>query len=749
MTVPRILQGLNKQQVEAVTAVEGPVLVLAGPGSGKTRVLTHRIAYLIEEVGIAPQHIMALTFTNKAASQMKSRIGALIFPTEFYMMTVGTFHSICAGILRRRADYTPHFSRDYAIYDTADQLDVVQQVLSALNLDPKKHTPRRMLSQISSAKNEMIGPQQLPVTDYQDEIFQRVYTLYNELLQQSNARDFDDLLLHTVQLFADNANLLARYQDIYHYVLVDEFQDTNMVQYTLLKQLAGARRNLFVVGDSDQSIYAFRGADYRNEKRFREDYPNFRLILLEQNYRSHQTILDTAMGVINKSENPYRIQKVLFSERKEGPRPIIWEAHDEEYEARFVVDTIKELQDQGEYDPGDFAVMYRTHAQSRAIEEAFLRAGMPYRLIGATRFYARREIKDALAYLRLIQNSDDSVSLHRIINVPPRGIGQKTLQDLEDWANSLEVSPAQALMLLEQGETGPFNGRARNALTAFAAQLQEWRQKRDELSPGDLLSMVLRDTNYLAYLDDGTPEGDSRVENVMELYGVAASYEGLGLTTFLEEVALISDVDTTEKTDAVPAPSLLTLHSAKGLEFPVVFLVGLEEGILPHSRSIEEKIEDPTSTALEEERRLLYVGLTRAKDRIYLLYTFRRSFYGGSGMNLPSRFLYDIPPSVREGTPLHPRGQQAVESQRYQDKTRWEQAARQPRAGSGRSRPAQRPTDREPKFKAGMVVWHKTFGEGVVMTSIVRGDIEEVGVLFPGGSGEKTIISDFLSPVDG
>ncbi len=735
MTVSKILEGLNKQQQTAVSAGEGPVLVLAGPGSGKTRVLTHRIAYLIEDMDIRAWHIMAVTFTNKAAREMEKRVVHLLGGTgKLDGLSIGTFHAICARILRVEAEFTTR-TRDYLIFDTSDQQAVVKQALIELNIDPKRYDPRTMLSYISGAKNELIGPADYPANDYRSELVRRVYIRYDELLKASNARDFDDLLVHAVQLFLDHPDVLARYQHRYHHILVDEFQDTNMAQYKLVRLLAGERRNLFAVGDPDQSIYAFRGADYRNVQRFRSDYPDTQMILLEQNYRSHQAILDAATGVIN--QNPGRVQKNLFSERKEGPLLHIKEAYSEDDEAQFVIDTIAELVALNEFSPGDFAVMYRTNAQSRALEDAFLRAGLPYRLVGATRFYARREVKDALAYLRLIHNPDDNVSLARIINVPPRGIGQKTLDDLEGWARHVGMTPPQALQLLaDVGEEAPFNARARNALLAFADQLKGWQDVKDELSPADLLTAVLKDTGYLAYLDDGTDEGRSRAENVLELITVAQGYEGLSLTTFLEEVSLVSDVDTLG--DESPAPSLLTLHSAKGLEFPVVFIVGLEEGIMPHQRSLD----DPDQ--MQEERRLMYVALTRAKDRLFLVYAFRRSLYGSSQANMPSRFLYDIPEEVREGALLRKQGQAARDTDLYSQLTSWDRAAT---AGRARRQRAERP-ERPPRFKAGTCVWHNKFGEGVVVSSSIRGDMEEVDVLFPGGVGQKTIVADFLAPMD-
>jgi len=751
VTVSSILSGMNPQQCQAVTAGDGPVLVLAGPGSGKTRVLTHRIAYLVQERGVRAWHIAAVTFTNKAAREMENRVVGLLGGSgQLDGLSIGTFHALCARILRIEADYTP-LTRDYVIFDTDDQLSVMRQVIAELNLDPKRNNPRGLLNTVSAAKNELIGPAEYQPRDYADEKIRRVYVRYDELLRENNARDFDDLLMHTVQLFREHPDVLERYQRRYRYILVDEFQDTNMAQYVLVRLLAGLHRNLFVVGDPDQSIYAFRGADYRNVQRFREDYPDAQVILLEQNYRSHQAILDAAMGVID--QNPDRPKKKLFSERKQGPLLYVYEAYNEDDEARFVVETIAELVAQGEYEPGDFAIMYRTNAQSRALEEGFRRANMPYRVVGATAFFGRKEIKDVIAYLRLIHNPDDNVSLQRIINVPTRGIGLKTLETLDTWAADLGTTAPQALMLLlDQSVDAPFTGRARNALEAFAAQLAEWRAVKDELAPDELMTRVLNDTGYLSYLDDRTEQGESRIENVLELRGYAEQYAGLPLATFLEEVSLVSDVDTRD--DDENRPSLMTLHSAKGLEFPVVFIVGLEENILPHARSIspehnplaapEEK--EAARRAVEEERRLFYVGITRAKDRLYLVYATIRSLYGDSRANLPSRFLYDIPERVREGAALSRRARADRDRENFQALLRWNRGA------SLEDRPPQRER-RAPsaaaRFKGGDLVWHSKYGEGVVVSVKNSGDMELVDVLFPGETGQKTIVADFLKPMEG
>ncbi len=741
--VEHILSGLNPQQRQAVTAGEGPVLVLAGPGSGKTRVLTHRIAYMVEALDVPAWQVMAVTFTNKAAREMKDRVVALLGSSgRLDGLSIGTFHSRCAIILRREAAST-RFTGDYAIFDTEDQLRVIKQVVAELGLDPKRYNPRSLLYQISAAKNELITADAYQPQEYRQEVVRRAYARYDELLREYNARDFDDLLLHTVQLFREHPDVLTRYQERYRYILVDEFQDTNMVQYTLVRLLAGERRNLFVVGDPDQSIYAFRGADYRNVHRFQTDYPDAQVILLGENYRSHQAILDAAMGVIN--QNTGRIPKQLFTQRKEGPRIVIHEAYTEDDEARYVVETIAELQTQG-YAPRDFAVMYRTHAQSRALEDRFRRYGMPYRLVGATSFYARKEIKDVMAYLRLIHNPQDNVSLQRIINVPTRGIGKRTVETLTQWAADLRATPPEALMLLldEQVEA-PFTPRARKRLVEFAALVESWREVKDQLAPDELITRVLNDTAYLAYLDDGTQQGETRIENVLELRGHAESYRGLPLVTFLEEISLVSDVDTRDADEN--RPSLMTLHAAKGLEFPVVFIVGMEENILPHARSIAAE-RNPHATpeqkraareALEEERRLLYVGITRAKERLYLVYATVRSLYGDSRANLPSRFLYDIPAEVCEGARL----QRAAPPTPYKRPT---VPVRKRRVKSKSATRAKTPT--RTRFNGGDVVWHAIFGEGVVVSSHISDKVEIVEVLFPGETEQKRIVADFLKSAE-
>jgi DNA helicase-2/ATP-dependent DNA helicase PcrA len=720
------LDDLNPQQRQAAEASDGPVLVLAGPGSGKTRVLTHRVAYLVQARGIAPRNIMAVTFTNKAAREMRERLEKLLGVSESKELTLGTFHAICARFLRREAPRLD-LVREFAIYDADDQLSLVKQALKDLNLDDKKYRPTTLQNKISQAKSELVTPELLQPQTYNDEITRRVYERYQALLRENNALDFDDLLMQMVILFDQNPTVLRHYQNRYEHILVDEFQDTNTAQYALVKQLAGARRNVFCVGDEDQSIYKWRGADFRNVQRFRDQYPDALVILLEQNYRSTQTILDAAQQVI--ARNVHRTPKKLFTRLGQGVPITIHEAYNEDDEAQYVIDTINALARKGQAKAGDCAIMYRTNAQSRAVEDAFVRAGMPYRLVGATRFYARREIKDVLAYLHLVHNPHNSVALARIINVPSRGIGAKTLAALDRVARDEGKSPYQLIKELSVKGKGAPNAlvaqltpRAAQSLGQFASLIDGWIARRGKLDVGSLLDLVVAESGYGRYVNDGTEEGRERWENVQELRGVASDYtRAIGedpLTAFLEDVSLVSDTDTRD--DEADAPTLMTLHSAKGLEFPIVMIVGMEEGVLPHSRSFD----DPDS--MEEERRLCYVGMTRAKKRLFLSYAFRRTVWGDSDVREPSRFLADIPDALIEGA-APKAGSSASRA------VRWEPAL-----------PAVKHKPRELQFRPGLRVKHTRFGEGVVIESKPDGSDEEVTIAFK-KSGIKRVLASFAN----
>ena len=708
------LEGLNPQQQQAVMAGNGPVLVLAGPGSGKTRVLTQRIAYLIGAMGVRSYNILAVTFTNKAAREMEHRVEGLLGGSA-HGLTLGTFHATCARILRREAEHLP-FNSNFVIFDDDDQIGLVKRALSDLNLDEKRFRPQGVLASISNAKNELLQPDDYPVETYRDEVVKRLYRRYQELLLANNGLDFDDLLFWVAMLFETNLPVRERYARRFEHVLVDEFQDTNLAQYQLLKHVASHHRNIFVVGDTDQSIYAWRGADYRNLLRFEEDYPDTQVILLEQNYRSTQSILDTAMAVIDR--NPHRKPKRLFTERGTGRRVVLHEAYDDRGEAAFVIDTIASLVAKKEAQPGDFAIMYRTNAQSRVLEESFLKAKLPYRLVGAQRFYGRREIKDTIAYLRLVYNPEDELSLTRVINVPPRSIGNKTILTLRTQALKLKMTPGALLVALGKGEDAEsqkvFQPRALAALAGFGKLLAEWRAAwRDEaggLPPLDLMDRILSDVEYRLYIDDGTEEGSDRWDNVMELRRLATEYKDRSLADFLEDIALVSDQDTLQS--GANVPTLLTLHAAKGLEFGIVFIVGLNDGTLPHSRSFD----DPDS--LEEERRLFYVGITRAKDRLYLAFAQNRSLYGYAEPSEPSRFLADIPDSLWEESTGRS-GRRMGETPRRVET--WQTASRP--VTPSHPKPAIR-------YSPGMRVMHPVWGEGMVLNSRIQDDDEVVDIFF-------------------
>ncbi|MEZ4517855.1 MAG: UvrD-helicase domain-containing protein [Chloroflexota bacterium] len=530
-----LLSTLNDAQRAAVSAPAGPVLVLAGPGSGKTRVLTHRIAYLSQEMKVPPWHILAVTFTNKAAREMEHRVESLLDGRPSGL-TMGTFHAICARILRRESEALPYYTRDFAIFDTADQLQVIKLALAELNIDDKKFQPTKMLNGISQAKNELITPAEYAASNYLSEITRRVYERYQATLQTNNAMDFDDLLMNTVLLLDERPDVAEKYQERYSHILVDEFQDTNTTQYALLGRLVNQNNSLFVVGDSDQSIYKWRGADYRNIERFRQAFPEAEIILLEQNYRSTQVILDAAMAVIQN--NPYRTHKQLFTDREGGAEIVVREAYNEQDEAATIVNTIENLMVQG-YDGNSFAVMYRTNAQSRAIEEAFVQAQLPYRLVGATQFYQRREIKDMLAYLRAINNPQDMVSFNRILNTPTRGIGQKTQQQFLDWAAANGRQPTEALIVLarNQNQPHPFCCPRPAALVGFGGMLDAWMQLREQVGVGELLDVILEQTGYREFIDDGSDEGEERWLNIMELRAVAGADNSVPLSQFLEQVS--------------------------------------------------------------------------------------------------------------------------------------------------------------------------------------------------------------------
>lgn len=701
------LNKLNPQQKNAVTANDGPVLVVAGPGSGKTRVLTQRIAYLIANQGVRPWQILAVTFTNKAAKEMGERVKSLLNEQAIEGIMLGTFHSICARILRRETEHLP-LESNFVIFDSDDQESLTKSIIREMNLNEKLYRASSVHASISRAKNELILPDDFPINTYRDEVVKRVYTEYQKRLIASNAVDFDDILVYTTKLFADNPSVKDKYAQRFRHVLVDEFQDTNLAQYELVKHLASHHRNIFCVGDPDQSVYAWRGADYRNIRKFEQDFPDAQTVLLEQNYRSKQNILDVAMGVIDRAKN--RKKKNLFSDRGAGEKIFFYEARDDYGEASFVVDTIAQLVASKEFEPKDCAVMYRTNAMSRLIEEAFLQARLPYKLVGAQRFYGRREVKDVIAFLRLVHNPADEAALGRVINIPPRGIGAKTLTTLHLVARQNNTNAGAILLDLSRGADSPhyksFTGRASIPLADFGGMLSTWIANARTDNVPELFDRILRDINYKEYIvDDDSEESLDRWENVQELKRLAFEYSTRTLEEFLENVALVADQDTITDSNA---PTLLTLHAAKGLEYGAVFLVGLDDGIMPHSRSFDEPEQ------MEEERRLFYVGITRAKDRLYLLRAIQRGGRGMAEETYPSRFIDDIPSDLLVGKTRTGRSMRGAPLD-----TKWAL----PASGKVGSAPSA-------QYKAGTRIRHKMWGEGIVLDSRLQDGDEIVDVVF-------------------
>lgn len=629
-----LLQGLNPEQSRAVQTTEGPLLIQAGAGSGKTKTLSHRIAYLIATHKTTAYNILAVTFTNKAAKEMRQRIAKLLgenADSRSFMPYMGTFHGICVKILRQDGEYIeiPH---SFVIFDESDRLAAVKRALKQLSVDEKTFPPRQIAGLISGAKNEMLSPKSysLRPTSPTTKIAAQAYPLYEAVLKEASALDFDDLINKTVNLMEANPEIRAKWQNQFSYIMIDEYQDTNLAQYKLIKLLANKNNNIAVVGDDWQSIYSWRGADFRNILNFEHDYPNCTIIKLEQNYRSTKPILDAAHAIITK--NQQRSDKKLWTAITGGLPVQIVPVYNERTEAEAIVRRIRVSVDIGKRYYSDFAILYRTNAQSRSIEETFIHQGIPYRIVGGQRFYDRKEIKDIIAYLRLIYQPADRISFERIVNIPSRGVGAKSLNTFYQWLSQANLSLEQGLTEVENCPS--LTNKAREGLGEVGDIVAAYREIMAERPPGILLDALVRRLDYLNYLDDGTPQGESRQENVKELIGVAQTYEENGLDIFLEEVALISDIDQTNFDNN--AATLMTLHAAKGLEFPVVFMAGMEDTIFPHSRSITEPSE------MEEERRLCYVGMTRAKEELYLIYAASRNLYGGIQHNPPSRFLSEI-----------------------------------------------------------------------------------------------------------
>ena len=729
MTTENLLEGLNQAQQQAVQHIEGPLLIVAGPGSGKTRVIVHRVAYLMKERMVRDGSICVLTFTNKAAKELQERLSALLSPRKANIMA-GTFHRLCTRILNRDGRAIG-LEPTYTIYDRDDQLSLLKKAMAQANLDPKQFTPGAILNNISGAKAQLqdVETYRSTVGSYIEEVTLRAYEEYQRMLQANQAVDFDDLILRTHQLFAHHPEILERYQNQYRYVMVDEFQDTNIAQYQLSKQLAARSRNFAVVGDPDQSIYSWRKADIRNILSFQEDFPEAPMVLLEENYRSSANILAAAENVING--NRQRVEKRLVPMSPPGLRVFVHEAYDEGDEALWVVKEVDRLRREGKLKFGDAAVAYRVNAQSRALEEACIRHGIPYRLVGALRFYQRKEIKDVIAYLRVLNNPADDVSMERILNVPPRGIGQRSVDELNRWSRTLNIPMRRAVEILAE-DTGvdtsiPRAGRA--SLARLGAMLKDLQQAVAEMEAAELLDLVLQRIGYRDHLLSDDEQGEDRWDNVRELRVVAADFAGVpppdGLAAFLEQVALVSDADNAEQSDGV---TLITLHQAKGLEFPTMFMVGMEEGMLPHFRSFDDPGE------MEEERRLCYVGMTRAKERLYLTHAFRRRLMGNSLPGIPSRFLSDIPRELITTPESEREGQQQSRSaSRTGSRALAGMQGRTIGAEAGES------TIGPPPFDPGDRVTHAAFGEGVVVSCKAVKDDYEVTVAFD-GSGVKRLL---------
>ena len=636
-----ILEGLNNKQYEAVTNTEGPCLVIAGAGSGKTKVLTHKIAYLISEKNIKPWNIIAITFTNKAANEMKERISNLI-GDDAADIWMGTFHSICVRILRRFIDRIGFYS-SFIIFDTSDQRTLIKNCIKELGIDDKMFNDRAVLSEISNAKNEMQAPETYATYaggDFRKEKIATIYSLYQKRLKENNAIDFDDIINYTIKILLDNRDIMEYYSDKFKYVLVDEYQDTNKAQFTLIKMLAFKNKNITVVGDNDQGIYSFRGADISNILNFEKDFEGTKIIKLEQNYRCTGNILKAANSVIKNNEVKYK--KELWTENEEGNLPKIYQADTEYDEAMYIVNQIEHLKREEYYKYSDFAVLYRMNSQSRAIEDILRRENIPYKIIGGLKFYERKEIKDIISYLRLIQNSNDNLSLKRIINEPKRGIGKTSLDKIEMLSQSTGVPMYEIIKRADEFGLNRVFVNSRE----FINVIEELKQQKETLSISELIKATLKKTGYTKALEnENTIEAENRIENLEEFLTVAIEFEEESadnlLSEFLEGITLSSDIDNLEETD--DNVTLMTLHSAKGLEFPVVFLVGMEEGIFPGYKSISEPKE------LEEERRLCYVGITRAKENLFLTCSKQRTIFGSTSYNQMSRFLKEIPEELLEG----------------------------------------------------------------------------------------------------
>ena len=766
-----LLEGLNDKQYEAVINTDGPCLVIAGAGSGKTKVLTHKIAYLISEKDVKPWDILAITFTNKAANEMKQRVENLVGDVAKDMW-IGTFHSICVRILRRQIDRIG-FDTSFVIFDTSDQKTLVKQIIKSQNLDDKLYTDKTVLYEISNAKNEMLEPAQYAARargDFRKEKIAEIYSIYQNRLKENNAIDFDDIINFTIKILMENQDLLEYYSNKFKYVLVDEYQDTNKAQFTLVTLLASKFGNITVVGDNDQGIYSFRGADITNILNFEKDFPGTRIIKLEQNYRCTQSILNAANAVIKNNETKY--EKKLWTDNEKGSLPKVYRGDNEYDEANYIVREMNSLKTEEYYKYSDFAVLYRMNAQSRSIEDILRREDIPYKIVGGLKFYERKEIKDIIAYLRLVQNTSDNLSLTRIINEPKRGVGKTSLDNIDKMSAANGVSMYEIIKHADEVGLNRVFANTRE----FIEVIEAIRAKKDDMKISELIKELLNKTGYTKALElENTVEAESRLQNLDEFLTVAIEFEeesaDSSLSEFLEGITLSSDLDGME--DEEDSVTLMTLHSAKGLEFPTVFLVGMEEGIFPGYKSIGEPKE------LEEERRLCYVGITRAKEHLYLTCSRQRSIYGSTSCNAVSRFVKEIPANMLDGY------EQIEDAQRssYGDRDRdWEYGRRQDgysrsSYGSYYGGESASSTYRDiasqglkvaspvfqfrsadsflqslnknkndeldlTQYKAGVKVYHKKFGEGVISSVEAEGEDLKVDIQFD-KAGHKRLMAKF------
>ena len=764
-----ILKGLNDKQYEAVVTTEGPCLVIAGAGSGKTKVLTHKIAYLIGEKQVKPWNILAITFTNKAANEMKERIENLVgdVAADIWM---GTFHSICVRILRRFIDRIG-FDSSFIIFDTSDQRTLVKTCIKAIGLDDKMFTDRSVLSEISNAKNEMLEPEQYTVRangDFRKEKIALVYEMYQKRLKENNAIDFDDIINYTIKILMENPDILEYYSDKFKYVLVDEYQDTNKAQFTLVTLLASKNGNITVVGDNDQGIYSFRGADISNILNFERDFPGTKIIKLEQNYRCTGNILKAANAVIKNNEVTYK--KELWTENEVGKLPTVYSASNEYDEGTYIAQQIEHLRREEYYKYSDFAILYRMNTQSRAIEEILRRESIPYKIIGGLKFYERKEIKDIISYLRLIQNPSDNLSLKRIINEPKRGIGKTSLDKIEELSNNTGVPMYEIIKNAEQYGLNRVFLNSRE----FVNAIEELRTKKDDIKISDLIKETLKKSGYTQALEkENTIEAENRIENLDEFLTVAIEFEDESadnkLSDFLEGITLSSDIDNMEETEETV--TLMTLHSAKGLEFPVVFLVGMEEGIFPGYKSIGEPKE------LEEERRLCYVGITRAKEYLFLTCSKQRTIFGSTSCNQVSRFLREIPSDLLDGYDKALGEKQESNNLFGDSKYSWTYGSKdngniktykidkqEPSVAAASSNSnnngfmfrtaesflnnlTKKSTGANvdlSKYKAGVKIYHKKFGEGIISNVEPEGDDLKVDINFD-KVGHKRLMAKFAN----